>query len=167
MKNRYKKISSEIIYALLMILCGVALTVLVVYKMGHEPVKVKLDPTSPWVEQFPTEETFRGVPVRVLNNLIQSESSWRYTVSNRSQSEHSVGLAQVNLKWLPYFRSRYGLKDPLNPWQSLVFAADYLRDLYQATGSWEDAVVAYKVGLYNLGKEPSWVRQLSQSITRR
>jgi len=129
---------------------------------------VALSPTSPWIEQpSPIEETFREVPVYILDRLIQSESSWRYTVTNRSQGEHSVGLAQVNLKWLPYFRSRYGLRDPLNPWQSLTFAADYLRDLYRATGSWEDAVVAYKVGLSNLGKEPSWVRQLAISITRR
>jgi len=129
---------------------------------------VALPPTSPWIEQPSlVEETFRGVPTYILDRLIQSESSWRYTVSNRSRSEHSVGLAQVNLKWLPYFRSRYGLRDPLNPWQSITFAADYLHDLYRATGSWEDAVVAYKVGPSNLGKEPSWVRQLAITITRR
>ena len=129
---------------------------------------VDLPPTSPWIEQpGPVEETFRGVPTYILDRLIQSESSWRYTVSNRSPREHSVGLAQVNLKWLPYFRSRYGLQDPLNPWQSLTFAADYLHDLYRATGSWEDAVVAYKTGLSTLGTEPAWVRQLAQSITRR
>jgi hypothetical protein len=37
----------------------------------------------------------------------------------------------------------------------------------EETFRWEDAVVAYKTGLSTLGTEPSWVRQLAQSITRR
>jgi len=127
-------------------------------------IKVELPATNPYVETAVLEETFRGVPVRILDKLIQSESSWRYTVVNRSEHEVSVGLAQVNLKWLPYFCSRYGIKDPANPWQSLIFAADYLYDLYQATGSWEDAIVAYKTGLSNLGKESGWVRALAKKI---
>jgi len=131
---------------------------------GRE-VKVELPATNPYGGTVVLEETFRGVPVRILDKLIQSESSWRYTVIHRSEYEVSVGLAQVNLKWLPYFRSRYGIEDPANPWQSLVFAADYLRDLYQATGSWEDAIVAYKVGLLNIGREPGWVRVLAKRIT--
>jgi hypothetical protein len=128
-------------------------------------IKIELPATNPYGETVVLEETFRGVPVRILDKLIQSESSWRYTVVNRSEREVSVGLAQVNLKWLPYFRSRYGIKDPTNPWQSLTFAADYLCDLYRATGSWEDAIVAYKTGLSNVGREPGWVRDLAKKIT--
>jgi hypothetical protein len=127
-------------------------------------IKVELPATNPYAETVVLEETFHGVPVRILDKLIQSESSWRYTVVNRSECEVSVGLAQINLKWLPYFHNRYGIKDPANPWQSLIFAADYLRDLYRATGSWEDAVVAYKTGLSNLGRESGWVRMLAKKI---
>ena len=131
--------------------------------------KISLDPTSPYEEYSHAKnikETYRGVPTHILNNLIQSESSWRYQVVNKSNSEHSVGLAQINMKWFEYFKHKYNIQDPYNPYQSLNFAADYLKDLYKETGSWEKAVIAYKVGLNKLHKAPAWVKKLAKKIVQ-
>lgn len=130
--------------------------------VGQE--KVYLPITDPWVEYKDPVPTFCGVPVPVLDRLIQSESSWRVRAVNKTDGEHSVGLAQVNMKWLSYFRNKYGLHDPYNPWQALAFAARYLRDLYTQTGSWYKAVLAYKCGLSNVTHAPEKIRRIAWSI---
>jgi len=133
------------------------------YFYGRKP-DVSLDPNSPpyVVEEVPKPETFHGVPVDILDRLIQSESSWRYNVVNKA--EDSRGLAQVNMKYFPYFRKVYGIKDPMNPWQSLCFAADYLSDLYLATGSWYEACLGYKCGLDGRADAPEWKKELCHWI---
>ncbi len=132
---------------------------------GQSEIEIILDPTSPYehiIERLPESVTFRGVPVDILDRLIQSESSWRYTVINKT--ENSVGLAQVNMQWFPYFRKKYGITDPLSPWQSLCFAADYLYDLYLATGSWYKACLAYKCGEKGCKKAPEDIQSICRQI---
>jgi len=157
------KIKYCILGIILVFLCFLSY---VVFFYTSKPIIV-LDPTSPYSEHIRTEivnVTYRGVPVHILDNLIQSESSWRYSVVNKSKYENSVGLAQINMNWFPYFKEKYGIKDPFNPYQSLNFAADYLKDLYEKTGSWEKAIIAYKAGLSKVDKAPAWVKKLAYKI---
>ena len=130
--------------------------------LGCSVERPVLPPTNPWIEeQVPAPLTFQGVPVEILDRLIQSESSWRPWVENKSPHEHSVGLAQVNLRWLPYFREKYGLQDPRKPSEALSFAARYLQDLRQITGSWYEAVLAYKCGLDGRHAAPPHIRRIA------
>lgn len=122
---------------------------------------VSLPVTDPWKDYHPAQETYNGVPIEILDRLIQSESSWRVTAQNKTRWEHSVGLAQVNTQWLPYFREKYGLEDPMKPSQALDFASRYLYDLYLATGSWYQAVLAYKCGLGRIEKAPLHIRRIA------
>lgn len=145
------------------IFCAYIFTVLLGCSVVKDPVS--LPATDPWKEYKEPIPTFHGVPVPILDRLIQSESSWRIRVVNKTHREHSVGLAQVNTKWLPYFRNKYGLQDPYNPWQALEFAARYLYDLYEVTGSWYGAVLAYKCGLSNIANAPEKIRQIARHIT--
>ena len=127
--------------------------------------KVELPPTSPWIENQVSETiTFHGVPVEILDRLIQSESSWNHNAVNNSHGERSIGLAQVNTKWLSYFRERFGLQDPLNPWQAVEFAAKYLYFLYEQTGIWEDAIIAYKAGLQRVHRVGPQLRRLARWV---
>lgn len=66
---------------------------------------IELPATNPWIEiqEDKTEDktelvTYNGVPVEILDRLIQSESSWRVDAQNKTAREYSVGLAQVNMK---------------------------------------------------------------------
>jgi soluble lytic murein transglycosylase-like protein len=130
-------------------------------------VAITLPPTNPWkeVEAVPAVvETYHGVPVPILDRLIQSESSWYEGAVNRSNGEHSVGLAQVNLRWLPYYRQRYGLQDPMRPVEALDFAARYLWDLYKQTGSWYEAVLAYKCGLAGRHRAPERIKRIASWV---
>lgn len=68
------------------------------------------------------------------------------------------------MKWFPYFRERFGIEDPLNPWQSLEFAAKYLRWLYEQTGSWEEAVLSYKTGVNGAKNAGPKLRKLARWI---
>lgn len=127
-------------------------------------IEITLDATNPYdcLEEYPSTETFRGVPVYILDRLLQSESSWIYSAVNKE--EDSRGLAQVNMVYFDYFSRKYGITDPMNPWQSLCFAADYLYDLYLATGSWYEACLAYKCGLDGRSNAPEFIKSICRMI---
>jgi len=116
-------------------------------------LSISLPLSSPWQERkegllAPPAPEFL-VPPGILYRLIQSESSWNPRAAHRSSREYSLGLAQVNMRYLEYFTKKYGLTDPLDPYQAVLFVERYLYDLYLQTGSWEEAVLAYKFGLDN------------------
>ncbi len=127
-------------------------------------IEITLYPTNPYevLEEYPSPETFRCVLVYILDRLLQSESSWIYSAVNKE--EDSRGLAQVNMTYFDYFNKKYGITDPMNPWQALCFAADYLYDLYLLTGSWYEACLAYKCGMAGSSNAPEFIRNICRSI---
>ena len=121
-----------------------------------------LDRTDPYAEiNKPIVTFYKNVPTEILDRLIESESSWIVNAKSNKPGENSIGLAQVNMKWLAYFKEKYGLKDPMKPSEALDFAADYLHDLYLATGSWYEAVLAYKCGLNGRHNAPGNIRKIA------
>lgn len=127
-------------------------------------IEITLYPTNPYevLEEYPSPETFRCVPVYILDRLLQSESSWIYSAVNKE--EDSRGLAQVNMTYFDYFSGKYGITDPMNPWQALCFSADYLYDLYLLTGSWYEACLAYKCGMAGSSNASEFIRNICRSI---
>jgi len=88
------------------------------------------------------------VPWYYFFGVIQQESNWNITPL--SNSEHSLGIVQLQKRYLKYFSNRYyGSRpiDPFNPTQAMCVAAALLADLFQKTGSWELAIQAYNCGL--------------------
>lgn len=130
---------------------------------AQKPVVV-LPTTDPYDRTNIERTTYNGVPTDILDRLIMSESSWDHKAVNRTAWEYSVGLAQINMDYFSWFKERYGIQDPFCPRQSLEFASRYLYDLYQRFGSWELAVIAYKVGPSKVRKAPDWIRTLSRRI---
>lgn len=142
------------------------LFILLISCHAPKPVIV-LDRTDPYpyIETEKPDITFyRNVPTEILDRLIQSESSWVVDAKSKKEGENSIGLAQVNMRFFQYFRETYGIQDPTNPWQSLCFAADYLSDLYLATGSWYEACLGYKCGLDGRADAPEWKKELCHWI---
>jgi soluble lytic murein transglycosylase-like protein len=111
-----------------------------------------------------------GVPIEILNRLIASESSWRPTVTSciREDGSMDIGLAQINSLYLDYFTLEYmeGALNPLHPVDSLWFAARYLARLKARLGSWEAAVVAYKIGPSRVASAPSRLWDLARKVVR-
>lgn len=87
-----------------------------------------------------------GVPPNIFLWQIGQESSWNPNASNGS----AYGLAQFE----PATASQFGV-NPANPVQSLYGAAQYDAQLYQGTGSWQQALTQYGT----LANVPSSVQQ--------
>ena len=128
---------------------------------------IPLDRTEPY-HYIETEEPditfYRNVPTEILDRLIQSESSWVVDAKSKKEGENSIGLAQVNMEWFTYFKEEYGITDPLKPSEALDFAADYLHDLYLATGSWYEAVLAYKCGIQGRVNAPENIKVIAEWV---
>jgi hypothetical protein len=93
------------------------------------------------------------VPLWLVARLIQIESNWQErAINHNSNGTYDYGLFQLNSNYIEYFGWRYSVQD-LNPfdWESSAEAAiAYLRCLYESTGSWYEAILAYNCGLSKL-----------------
>lgn len=102
-----------------------------------------------------------NVPVFFIVRLIHQETkgTWDRKIVSRKNKDgtRDKGLAQANSKYLSYYADRYGLTDPTNAEQSIMFCAAYSADLYKATGSWLYVACAYKMGLNGFKKSRSGV----------
>lgn len=93
----------------------------------------------------------QSVNIKYMARLIEWESGWNPYASNTNRDgSRDLGIAQLNTGSL-YDLSRwhYGGKE-IDPWDwevSLVVAIRHMRFLYDRTGSWWGAVVAYNMGL--------------------
>jgi len=129
-----------------------------------EKVSVELDPTNPYVGTLESSEINPKVPPDILYRLIESESSWDAKAVNKTKNEHSVGLAQVNMKWLEYFRRIYKISDPRDSVQAVQFVEDILYDIYLTTGSWYEACLAYKCGLEGRKDAPGDIKAICRWV---
>ncbi len=80
-----------------------------------------------------------GVPDSLLTAQMQQESGFN---PNAVSSAGAEGIAQ----FMPATATSIGLSDPFNPDQAIPAAAKYDAQLYDATGNWQDALIAYNEG---------------------
>lgn len=111
---------------------------------------------------FEAAEKAFGIPNLLLVEMARKESNFNTkAISNKG----AVGIMQIVPKWHP------GV-NPLDPSQSIMYAAKYLKSLYQQTGSWRGALAAYNWGIGNLNnygfdKMPMETRDYIAVITNR
>ena len=94
------------------------------------------------------EQVF-DIPSGLLERLLYSECRYREDIINgitRSRTG-ATGIAQ----FMPRTAAWLGV-DPLDPWQSIAGAAEYLDYLYKKFKSWKYAVMAYNWGEGNVRK---------------
>lgn len=94
---------------------------------------------KPW---FDRATLVYQLPKNMLARMAQQESSFRPNVISRAGA---VGLMQIMPKFHP------GV-DPTVPKDSIFYAAEYLRNLYNRFGDWRLAMAAYNWGPTNLAK---------------
>ena len=100
---------------------------------------------QPYAPDILAAETNNGLPPKLLARVLYQESRYRPDIisGETKSSAGAVGIAQIVPRWHP------GV-NPLNPTESIYYAADYLRQLHDRFGSWPLALAAYNWGQGNV-----------------
>lgn len=87
------------------------------------------------------------LPHNLLARVLYQESRYRPDIisGETKSSAGAVGIAQIVPKWHPDV-------NPYNPYESIDYAAKYLRELKNQFGDWSKALGAYNWGPGNLRK---------------
>lgn len=85
------------------------------------------------------------IPPGVLRTMADIESAFRPEIISGSVkgAAGEIGIMQITPRWHPNV-------NPYDPIESIWYAAEWLRDLYEQFGSWREAVAAYNWGPTNL-----------------
>ncbi|WP_051227920.1 lytic transglycosylase domain-containing protein [Oceanospirillum beijerinckii] len=102
---------------------------------------------KPYLSNIRQAEKHHCMPENLLARLIYQESRYRKDIitGKTVSSAGAVGIAQIVPKWHPDV-------DPLNPEQSIHYAAKYLSQLKRQFGDWPTALAAYNWGPGNVSK---------------
>jgi len=106
---------------------------------------------------------YYGVPIHIVCNLVQAESSWVATARGGSNSNktYDIGLSQLNSQYMSYFeeefldrevlvyltQTSYREFNPYDPHMNLQVGVSYLAKLIRDTGSIEGGLWAYNAGI--------------------
>lgn len=127
------------------VVTALALTVLGlgVYKMLKKwtpPAKARF-----YLADIAAAERLHDMPKNLLARLIYQESRFRQDIitGEVKSSAGAVGIAQIVPRWHPDV-------NPLDPQESIYYAAQYLTKLKTRFGDWETALAAYNWGQGNV-----------------
>lgn len=95
----------------------------------------------PYGDLFNEAEKRHGLPPFLLVEVARQESGFNPKAYNAASG--ASGIMQIVPKWHP------GV-DPYEPTQAIPYAAGYLRNLKNRTGTWKRALAAYNWGIGNL-----------------
>lgn len=79
-----------------------------------------------------------GVPANIISAMIKNESGYN---PNAKSDAGAIGLTQL----MPGTAEELGV-DPNDPAQNVLGGAIYIKQMYEKTGNWHDAFVAYNEG---------------------
>lgn len=115
----------------------------------NEPIKLTYSWPYPrgleYKMVFEAAELSNNIPSGLLARVGWQESKFRPDIikGDKISSAGAVGIMQIIRKYHPKV-------EPLNPLQSIDYAASYLRELHNMFGTWELALAAYNWGPGNL-----------------
>lgn len=82
-----------------------------------------------------------GIPPNILKGVAYQESGWRANASS-FDGGHGKGIMQIDDRYHEFARTN-AVWDPA---QNINYGANYLKSLYEQTGSWEAALKRYNGG---------------------
>ena len=102
---------------------------------------------NPYAADIMAAERTNGLPVNLLGRVLWQESRFREDIikGDTVSSAGAIGIAQI----VPRFHPKV---DPLNPIDSIYYAAGFLKDQRQIFGTWPLALAAYNWGPGNVQK---------------
>lgn len=108
---------------------------------------------APYLDAIGQAESNNGIPTNLLAREIQAESN--FNPNARNARSGAQGLCQI----LPATAADpgYGVDpcDPTDPMDSIRFMGQYLKAMYDRTGTWSQALAAYNWGLGYVKNNPS------------
>jgi soluble lytic murein transglycosylase-like protein len=112
---------------------------------GYTPATVWQTPSRglKYEDWFVKASNIYGLPPGLLSRVAKQESNYDPNVVSHAGA---VGLMQIVPKWHP-------TANPLDPRDSIFYAAKYLEKLKRQTGSWILALAAYNWGIGNLQRK--------------
>lgn len=99
-----------------------------------------------------------GVPYYILYGVLENESNWNLACVSprRSDGFRDEGIAQINSKYLLYFKWKFNKDkeiDPFSPESAIPVAARILAYNYKYFGTWAEAIAAYRQGVTGVRKK--------------
>lgn len=85
-----------------------------------------------------------GVRYDLVIALIEHESG--YVFDKVGDDGHSIGYMQIYETWHIDRMERLNCDDLTNPYQNILVGVDYLAELYEKYGTWQDTLTAYNYG---------------------
>jgi soluble lytic murein transglycosylase-like protein len=127
---------------------GLALLGLIVFGGGVALVYWKRSANAAkFLPSLHAVEDANDLPRDLLARVAYQESHFRDDIISGAKvsSAGAVGIMQLIPKWHPSV-------DPLNPYDAISYAGQYLRQLFNQFGSWKLALAAYNWGPGNVAK---------------
>lgn len=102
---------------------------------------------EPYADTIRAAEQLHGLPDGLLGRVLFEESRFRPEIidGRKVSGAGALGIAQ----FMPATARDLGV-DPLDPQQAIPGAARYLRRLFDALGTWTEALAAYNWGIGNV-----------------
>ena len=102
---------------------------------------------APYLDAINKAELKYSLPENLLARLLYQESHYRQDIITGAlnSSAGAVGIAQIVPKWHPSV-------NPLDPFASIEYAAEYLAELKGRFGDWRTALAAYNWGQGNVSR---------------
>lgn len=124
---------------------------------------------APYLEAINQAEQANNLPPSLLSRVLYQESRFRPEIISGAVKSKAgaIGIAQIVPKWHP------GV-NPYSPTESIAYAGQYLRQLYEQFGTWDKALAAYNWGPGNLkaagldrapAETRNYVAQISADVT--
>lgn len=95
--------------------------------------------TARWAPIIKQASEQYGVPVEIIQEVMRQESGGTRTAKSPAGA---LGLMQL----MPATARGLGVRDPWDPHQNIMGGTKYLRQMYDKTGSWVQALAAYNGG---------------------
>lgn len=102
---------------------------------------------NPYASDIMAAERTNGLPTNLLGRVLYQESRFRDDIITGATTSGAgaIGIAQIIPRYHPTV-------DPLNPVDSIYYAAGYLRDNFDRFGTWPLALAAYNWGPGNVDR---------------
>lgn len=120
--------------------------------------------TSTWIK------TGVLIPLEVFKKQIEWESGFDPGAQHYNpDGSIDYGLGQLNSRSLPSFMRSYNdgkTFDPFDVKENLKISARYLSDMFKETGTWQNAIAAYNLGLWTFDQLKKTGQTLPASTRR-
>lgn len=96
-----------------------------------------------------------NIPHEIAFAIVEVESQWK----NVEGWTGDIGIFQLNSRYVDHFEEKFWKRnEQFNPWNeyhNIEIGVAYLKWLYERQGNWEEAIMAYNVGIGTVDKNPN------------